>query len=83
MVIVNAEENAIAVFDNSTGIERYSMTKEELLNKKSWGPMLKILREGEESVGGFKLEYQTKFFTVISDGSELAKTKLNPEYTGT
>lgn len=76
MVIVNTEDKAIAVFDNSTGIERYGMTKEELLNEKPWGTMLKLLRKGEKDVGGFKLEYSTKFFTVISDGSELAKTKL-------
>ena len=76
MVIVNVEDRAIAVFDNSTGMERYGMTKEELLKKKSWETMLKRLQNGEKEVGGFKLEYSTQFFTVISDGSELAKTKL-------
>ena len=68
MVIVNMEERAIAVFDNDG-------TKAELLRSKPWAPMLQRLRAGEE-VNGLKFEYATQFFTVISDGSELAKAKL-------
>lgn len=67
MVIVNMEERAIAVFDKDK-------TKAELL-RGPWAPLLQRLKSGE-TVGGFKFEYATQFFTVISDGSEVAKAKL-------
>lgn len=49
-------------------------TNAELL-REPWAPLLERLKSGE-TVGGFRFEYATQFFTVISNGSEVAKAKL-------